>query len=171
MIFFKKKGGQSQIVAAVVLVLIVISLLVIVLGFILPFVRDNIEGTSCFNADVTISNSNKFNCLEDNAGDDFARVQVHVGVKDNVDLEGFVIEVGGASSKSVRVTEDYVGGDLTMYGGGSIELPGDNEERTYKINLGSSFGALEYYRVYPIIDNGRTCEATDTFDIVIACTS
>ena len=94
-------------------------------------------------------------------------VQIHVG--DTGDkLKGFTIELGGASSESFEITNVSRDPRVSMYN--SPEgIPGKNQERTYQIN--SVTETPNSITVYPILQNGASCDASASLTTVNNCTS
>lgn len=172
----KDNKAQSEIMGTVILILIVISISVILFTFAIPFVQERLAGTSCFDVinQVSFSDS-KYTCFDDNvASDDEINLQVHFGEL-NESLEGFLIELGGATSRSFEIKEGKTFDDIKMFGkkktgedyeyGDPLELPGKNEERTYVI----SKDYPEYVRIYPILTGGKTCDVSDIIDRLPKC--
>ena len=170
------KKAQSQIVTAVLLILIVIALTVIILNFSMNFVKDKLSGTGCFEAvdKVTFTNSNKYTCIDtkgtDAKDDDVLNLQVHIG-DINESISGFLIETGGASTKSIEIKEGKPADtDVEMYepadGDTKLHIPGKNEERTYVFEFESK---PETVKIYPILTDGQVCEASDILEKIILC--
>ena len=167
------KKAQSQIVTAVLLILIVIALAVVVLNFSMNFVKDKLSGTGCFEAvdKVTFTNSNKYTCFNDSdrsvdGTDDDLLLQVHIG-DINESISGFLIETGGATTISREIKEGETADNVTMYGGGgTLELPGKNEERTYVFDFTIT---PETVKIYPILTDGQVCEASDILEKIVLC--
>ena len=170
------KKAQSQIVTAVLLILIVIALAVVVLNFSMNFVKDKLSGTGCFEAvdKVTFTNSNKYTCFNDSDGsvdgtEDHLLLQVHIG-DINESISGFLIETGGASTKSIEIKEGKPADtDVEMYepadGDTKLHIPGKNEEKTYKFLDNNP----ETVKIYPILTDGQVCEASDILEKIILC--
>ena len=166
------KKAQSQIVTAVLLILIVIALAVVVLNFSMNFVKDKLSGTGCFEAvdKVTFTNSNDYTCIDTKGtvtkDDDVLNLQVHIG-DINESISGFLIETGGATTISREIKEGETADNVTMYGGGgTLELPGKNEERTYVFDFTIT---PETVKIYPILTDGQVCEASDILEKIILC--
>ena len=165
------KKSQSQVVTAVLLILIVITLVFIVMNFVVPFVKNQLSGSDCFEVagKIDISNSPTYTCFKAVTGvdNDVTNVQIHID-DINASLEGIKIELGGASSKAFEIKRGAPEGDVEMYDATAtvLELPGNNEERTYKI---TREGAPDYIKVYPILAGGKTCESSDTIERVPMC--
>jgi len=167
------KRAQSQVVTAVLLILIVIALAVLILNFSTNFVKDRLGGTGCFDTvgQVSFTGSNRYTCFNNsdiggNPDMDELRLQVHIGDV-NSSISGFLIEIGGADTKSIKIEdgEDVTG--VSMYSGiASLELPGKNEERTYVFDVSV---VPESVKIYPILNDEDVCEASDVLEKVIAC--
>lgn len=151
------KKSQSEVVTSVLLILIVIAAASIIIGFVIPFVRNQISDSDCFKVidQIKITENTDYNCYENNN----MSLQIHMG--DAVDLiNGFIIEVGGASTKAFEVTNGTDGSSnkIYMYGGSStIILPKKNEEKTYI--LADLDAKPEIIRLYPILNSGKTCSS------------
>ena len=161
------KKAQSQIVTAVLLILIVIALAVVVLNFSMNFVKDKLSGTGCFEAvdKVTFTNHNKYTCYKAPN----LRLQVHIG-DINESISGFLIETGGANTKSIEIKEgNNADTDVQMYkpadGDTKLHIPGKNEEKTYKFLDNNP----ETVKIYPILTDGQVCEASDILEKIILC--
>ena len=168
-----ERKAQSQIISTVILILIVISLAVIILNFTVPFVKDRLAGTRCLDVvgQVTFSNSPTYTCF-DNKGDtsiinDEIRLQVHIGDIDDI-LKGFLIELGGASTRSIQIINGSIVNNVKMFGlsyTDPLELPGRNEERTYVIK--GEFP--ETINIYPLLKDGNVCGVSDSIDRLDSC--
>jgi flagellin-like protein len=165
-----KEKAQSQVVTAVLLILIVISLAFIIMNFIIPFVKNQLSGSECFEVagKIDISNNPRYTCFEDISGpnNDIINVQIHIDdISDSI--EGIKIELGGASSKTFKIKSGSADSGVKMFEvTDPIELPGNNEERTYKI---TKEGIPDYIKVYPILLGGKTCEASDVLEKIPLC--
>ncbi len=166
-ILSKSKRSQGAIISVVLLILIVVASAVIVMAFVIPFVRDKLSSGDCLDVigKVEISSS-AYTCYEPDP-DYEMHVQVGIGAVRDL-ISGFSVELGGASSQSFKLINGTTITDVTMYDGNvTIELPGDNEERTYIFN-----GILirpNSIKVYPILKNGKACEASGVLSVVDNC--
>lgn len=150
------KKAQSQVISTVLLILLASVTIIVIFGFAIPFVKDNLSGGDCVKVvgKVNIENNLKFTCY--NASSKKVRIQISIGDVAEF-IEGFKVELGGASSNAVKLTEyDHAG--VGMYEGGNFELPKDTEARTYVIGVSVK---PEYIKVYSILKNGKTCDAPD----------
>ena len=160
------KRAQSQIVGAVVLILLVIASAMVIMGFVLPFIRDKLSGTECLDVSgkILIKNNPTYTCYE-SAG---ANMSVQILFKDVQNLtKGFQINVESrGSSKTVSVISGTTD-EVYMRNGGVVEVPGKNEERTYIITGINSLP--DSISVYPILNNDKTCDASDVMTTVVSC--
>ena len=162
----KTKKSQAGIIGAVLLILIVLVVAMIVMSFVVPFVRDRLEGGGCLDVagEIEITNNLQYTCY--NATADNMSVQIHYGDIENL-TQGFQITIGSSgASESFEVVPE-TSDSITMLGGGSVELPGKNEERTYI--LGGIDPIPEFIEVYPILSNGNACDASSSLTKVSNC--
>jgi len=163
------KKSQSEVITTVLLILLVLASIVIVMNFVVPFVKNQLSGSDCFNvADkIQITNNDMYTCY--NSSSSKLNVQVHIG--DVVDkIEGFSISLGGASSSVYTIKNGTTVTNVAMYGGSTnLILPGKNEEKTYVISGVSS--RPDNIKVYPILTNGKSCDSVETINEVTMCGS
>jgi len=169
MIFLSdSKRSQSQVIASILLILLAISMVVIVIGFVIPFVRDQLSESDCVKVinKVNIQNDVRYTCYSVLNGGEM-NVQVHVG--ENESLVGFSIELGGAATNSFEIKNGVVDNNLKMFGGNynsTLQIPGKNEERTYVIKFSNVPDSVS---IYPILIGGRICPSSDELNRVISC--
>ena len=164
------KKAQSLIVSSVLLILLVIALTFIIISFVFPFVEKQLSGGECLDTigNLNIVDNVQYTCYD--AGtpvdftDDFVNVQVHRG---DLEIEGFTISLKGAASKNYDIKPGDVI-DAVMFGGiAIIKLPNKNEERTYVLsNLNEKPDSIE---IYPILEGGKLCGASDVVSIISTC--
>lgn len=152
------KRSQSQIVSTVLLILLVIAAAVIIFGFVIPFVKDKLASGDCLDVagKVEISSS-QYTCYDSNGN---MSVQVHIlEIADLID--GFAIELGGPSSKTVKIinNSDDFDSEFFMHDNAEFSLPKSNEERTYIIPFSEKPTLI---RVYPILKGGKVCGISDS---------
>lgn len=163
------KKSQSQIITAVLLILIVIGLAVIILNFSTNFVKDKLDSTGCFDVvdKVNFVESNKYTCYR--SGE--MLLKVHLGDIDN-STTGFLIEIGGASTTSIKITNGTTMSGVKMYSAEGtnkpevLVLPKKNEDRTYIISVSNT---PESVKIYPIINDEQVCEASDVLEVIVLC--
>ena len=167
-IFPDSKYSQSQVIASILMILLAISMVVIVIGIVIPFVRDQLAESNCVKVinKIRIENDVRYTCYSVLNGGEMS-VQIHVG--DNESLEGFSLGLGGASGNSYEIKNGVVNNDVKMFSGNygeNLEIPGKNEERTYVIN---SSNVPDSVSVYPILTGGKLCSSTDELNRIISC--
>lgn len=166
----KYKCSQSQIVATVLLILLVIVAVTIISAFAIPFVRDQLSKSDCLsvsgNDNLGISESLQYTCYN-SSGTPLPEMYIQVHVGDIYDkINGFSIEIGGAITESYEITKDYFSPEISSYGPGGVEVPGKNEERTYRISVEEIPQTL---KIYPILANGETCDYSDSLTSIPIC--
>lgn len=161
----EKKKAQSQIIGAILLILLVIISAMVIMGFVIPFVRDKLSGAECLDVSgkIIIKNNPIYTCYNPATTD--MRIQIHIGDIENL-IKGFQINIeSGGSASSVEVITGTT--DVSMYGGGTVEVPGRNEERTYVISGVNNFP--DSVSVYPVLNDDRTCGVSDVLNSVASC--
>ena len=157
---FKMKKSQSEIITAVLLILIVIALAVIILNFSTTFVKDKLSNTGCFDVigQVSFVSSTKYTCLNSPTK---VFLKIHLG--DVGSISGLLIVIGGANTKSIKITNGATVAGVKMYGvtGNTLELPKKNEDRTYVIDV---ISAPESVKINAIMDE-KVCETSDTISL------
>jgi hypothetical protein len=149
-------------------VLIAIVAITTVSMFIINFVNSQIDKSKCielFNPPIIeIKNNPLYTCYDGTNG--IMRVQVHFSETKGL-LEGFVITIGGADSKSYKILNNVpsVTG-VSMFSGGDIALPADNTEKTYKI---TSESLPENLQISPILKGGKVCSSSDKVSPINLC--
>ena len=158
------KRSQSEIVSTVILILIVLASAAIIISFVVPFVKDRLSGSGCLDVanQIKIVDSQYTCYMTDEFGSQILFVQVHIGKNDSI--KGFTISLGGASSSNYNVIPGELD-NVYPYLNGNLELPGENQERTYMIY---SVPKPDSITVYPILENGKTCEG-DTINVIEDC--
>lgn len=171
------KRGISPVVAEVLLVLLGIAAVGIVAGFVIPFVKDNLnKSTECLSYRDYFSfqevfkygtESYRYNC-RDSDGDAYG-----ISIKANSDvalaknIAGFsIVFARPGLSKVIRVDNETIVEGLILMGhnsGTELEVPRAGEVKTYVYSSEDSFDKIE---VYPVLKSGRICEMSDSIDIV-----
>ncbi len=163
------KHSQSQIVSSVLLILLVVAAIVLIFAFVIPFIKDRLNSGDCLDVTGKVEISTGYTCYNDEtSGNEVMQVQINVGnVKDLI--EGFSIELGGASTNNYEIKNNIKVTDVIMCGGSNdiLELPpNDNTERTYVI---SSSEKPNIVRVYPILKGGKVCGVSDSVTTIDNC--
>jgi flagellin-like protein len=161
----KSKKGQSELITTVLLILVSIVAAGIVLQFVVPFVKNKLNSGDCTNTVGKIEiSSSEFTCY--NSSSNKMNVQVHVG-DIGTDLEGIVIELGGASSSNFKIKNNTDIAGASMYGGATtLILPLRNQEKTYSL---ASTEIPTSVRVYSILKNEEICGVSDSLTSIDLC--
>lgn len=163
------KRSQSAIIATVLLILIVIISALVVMQFAIPFVKNQLSGSECFDiaGKLTITSNTKYTCFD--ATNNQVKVQIHVGDL-NESIRGFRIEIGsGGSSDSYEIKQGKRSAPtgVTMLDGNTIlEIPGKTQERTY---IFPSIVKTESIKIYGILASGKTCDVADSYIDIPDC--
>ncbi len=156
------KRSQSEIVSSVLLILLVVIAAMLILAFVIPFVREKLASGDCLDVAGKVEISSGYTCYNGTA----MQIQVHVlEIRDLID--GFSIELGGASTNNFKIINDTIISGVSMCDGSQTPEvpPADNTERTYVIIANEP----NVIRVYPILKGGKTCGASDTITIIEGC--
>jgi hypothetical protein len=169
------KRGVSPVVAEVLLVMLTLAAIGIVVAFVLPFIKENLnKSTECLNYKDYFkfqevfklgAESYKYNCK--NNTNHLYGISIKAGSDKSLaeSIIGFnVVFVGITSSKAVRIDGGAsVDGVNMISGTGPLEIPNAGEVRTYVYSSLEGFKKME---VYPVLKSGRICEMSDSIDIV-----
>lgn len=164
MIKKREKHAQSQVVGTVLLILITVVAAGLIMAFVVPFIKEKLPDSdqNCFDIVSKVKIRSAYTCY--GVANKNQSVQIHIDdIRDSI--KGFTIELGGPSSRAVKALEDNNSG-VRMYGGGTFELPNNNEERTYNISAGVR---PTYVSVYPVLKNSKICEASDSLAEIENC--
>ncbi|MBT4165567.1 hypothetical protein HOE04_00840 [archaeon] len=164
------KKSQSQVITTVLLILITISLIVVISAFAISFVNNKLSDSDCLDiADkVTIINDLRYTCYDSNGK---LNLQVHVGDIEEGEIEGFTISVSSeGSSNSYEIPEDP-NDKVTMFKPPTepLEIPSKNTEKTYTITDSTLQSIPDTIKIYPILKDGKTCDASDTYKFIATC--
>ncbi|MBS3075814.1 hypothetical protein J4429_05145 [Candidatus Pacearchaeota archaeon] len=166
-----KKKAQSEVVATILLILLVVTAIGIITAFAIPFVRNQISKSDCLSVigedKLGISESMQYTCYNVSVSGNEMFVQIHIGdIYDKIN--GFSIELGGATTNTYDITKDSVSAGVSSYGSEIVEVPNATTERTYRISVAE---APQRLRVYPILTNGGKCDYSDSLTSIPACFS
>ena len=175
------KRGLSSVVTTALLLLLTITAVVIVASFVIPFVRDNLESTNCFEFnqyfkfdDSFDDSSNKFNCFDSGSNEYKISVEANGNLDDVDKIAGFnlrFVEVGTGNVLSLNVREGGSVNGLTMSGSGSPSLiiprsggPGAEGYSSlgYIYSSSDSFTKVD---IHPVFIDGKVCDASDSVKI------
>ena len=151
----KNSHSQSDIISSVLLILLVVVATMIIFAFVIPFVKEKLSSGDCLAVAGKIEISSGYTCYNGTA----MQVQIHVlEIKSLID--GFSIELGGASTNNFKILNNTLATGVNMCNGiTTLEVPpSDNTERTYVIKAATKPNIV---RVYPILKGGKICDASD----------
>ena len=156
--------GQAQIISTVLLILLVLVSVTLIISFVIPFVNDRLESGKCLEVINKIHISDSYTCYK--SGENKMQVQVGIAEISSI-IDGFAIELGGASSQAVKIIGSPVTGtNMCGASAGIIEVPLDNTERTYLIE---STQRPEFIRVSGILIGGEICPESQTITEIGNC--
>src|SRR3989344_5321213 len=160
------KKSQAEVITTVLLILIAIVAVAVVSVFVISLVRNNLSGTGCFQTtgQVELNYNGDFTSFNQNLSKVLVSIQLGQGVEN---LSGFSVSLGdGKNSKTYIITEKEASksdSKISMYGGGSFEIPGAGEKLTYIIDVSSEipdiFEVVNQIKLSPILNNGKVCDS------------
>ncbi|MDD5193489.1 MAG: hypothetical protein PHF67_02780 [Candidatus Nanoarchaeia archaeon] len=166
---FRNLKGQGEVISTILLILIVVAAVVVISAFAIPFVRNQTSKGDCFSVlgeeNLGISDNLQYTCYNASLSGNEMFVQIHVGnIYDKI--EGFSIELGGATTQKYDITKSAVSDGVTSYTLGPVLVPNASTERTYRISVTE---APQTVRVYPILANGEKCDYSDSLTSIPNC--
>ncbi|MDO8508456.1 MAG: hypothetical protein Q7S27_02105 [Nanoarchaeota archaeon] len=174
-----QKRGMSTVIASVLLILLTISAVAIIANFIIPFTEDSLESTECFEfrEHFLFDEDFDYNCYDTANGKYILSVKVRPENSSSEKVAGISFRLTSKTSgTSATAFEGDVAageGDSTkvigildrQIGIGTIVIPkptGRYSAITYNY---TSTEAYEKAEVYPVLEDGRICEASDAIQI------
>lgn len=174
------KSGQGEVVATVLLILLTISAAVMIIGFVIPFIREKLD-KSCFdyNGMIEIKNNEKYTCYNPGSlalDDERLSLRVSVGDldKDVVKLNGYIIVVEtNMMTERFVISKSLVSPGVVSFSGAPItptDIPERNAEKTYNFTLYNGNQRPNSTTIYPILENGKECsEANYQLNFIPYC--
>tara|TARA_Y100000310_G_C20614270_1_gene779753 strand:+ start:115 stop:618 length:504 start_codon:yes stop_codon:yes gene_type:complete len=164
----KNKKAQAGIIGTVLLILIVITATMVVISFVLPFVRERLEGGDCVNVagEIEIKNNLQYTCYNSTSN----KMSVQIGYGDIENLtNGFQLSIGSSGeSQSFEILSGATADSVTMLDGSTtMQLPGKNGIRTYLFAEITS--VPESVEIYPILKNNKACDVSDSLTLINIC--
>ena len=158
--FCKNKQAVSALVATVLLILITVAAVGIIWGAIMPMLNQAMEmGQACLNARLTIDTISGYTCYNPTTTE--AMIMIGRGAEE-FDLAGMSLVIsGGGESKTFLIKTGGTSGVKMIGGTATITLPESNEERTYRVFLGTNLSKVEEAKVAPIAKVGNTDKTCD----------
>ena len=156
------KRGLSPVIAVVLLVMITVVAAGIIVGFVVPFVKEGlVNSEECFNVleDLSFAGT-PYNCyypINDSTG---FSIQIN-----DESIVGFrVALLSEGSADSYDIDNESTGTIFGMLGdggvGGDLTVPKRGGVRTYVL-----YGKFEQIEIFPILESGGKCEKTDNIII------
>lgn len=176
------KKGVSTVVVTVLLILITIAAVVLLANAIIPFVKNNLAKSSeCldykdyfkFQEVMSFNGADyRFNCYNDSGYYGFSIMNQGSGKSGSGTPAGFAIVFSdGKTTKRMDIKDGDSVGDVRMLGSSltKIIVPELGGIQTYVYNSGGeSYNSME---VYPLLENGRICDKSDSIGIIKCGTS
>lgn len=168
---FNKKS-QSQVITVILLILITIVLVVMLSGFAINFVKSKLSESNCLDvtSKIEFTDNTKYTCFD--SINQKVRVQVHVG-DITEEIQGFKISVDaqGSSQEFTIINNTQSGGTNSIVyesqTATKLYIPGINSEKTYE--LWGIAKKPDYVSIYPILIDGKSCEASDSIQFLSIC--
>ena len=168
----KNSKAQSEVITTVLLILIGITAVILVSGFVINLVRNNLKGTDCFQTtgQLSINTDGGYSYFNSNGN---LSVSIERGSK-AFNLTGINIIYGtGSSTKKVYVRNGAGSSEEVYYilPNGTIvhnatELPDSSETKTYIIDTTSSgMSSVNTVLIEVVIDKDVSCGKTDEASI------
>lgn len=176
--------SQSEVISTMLLVLLVIASAAVIIGFVVPFVKEQLSKGDCFeySGKVDITNNLKFTCYKSDPDPTktFLNLEVHLGEIDEESknpITGFKIILTGSASKSFDITSGATIPDVYLFPGPFAVPPGASTlEIPVKRGSGVTYTIAnvnpkpDSVIIYPILKNGRMCsEESYTLNSIPNC--
>lgn len=169
-----KKNAQSEVISTILLILLVIASIAVIMGFVIPLVKDQLKKNECFDysGKIEIINNEKYTCYNMSAKN--LSIQIHFGDIDEEStnpikgIKMIVNSEGKSENFEIIPPNSNPNERVYMYSGGILEIPKKNSERAYNIiNINSRPNSTA---VYFILNDGRECsDAAYTADYISLC--
>lgn len=162
-----ERRGLSAVIATILLVLMTITAIAILAAILVPFVRNTLnKSTECvsFRDSLKFDEPSDFNCYASNKN--------AVSVKLNQDqpiLPAFkLIFISKGMSEGILINNTSSIATVSMMSDSiltsSLQVPEPGEIRTYVYSANQDF---EKVGIYPVLNSGRICEASDSVDLTL----
>lgn len=158
----KNKAGVSTVIATVLLILLTISIAVLLVQFLVPYVKNNLyKGTECVSYQeyfkfVQEIESKNYNCYQTGFIGASIKAETKESVIDLSKIKGFKIVYykSDASEKIVEVNSN---------------IPNNGEIITYKsiITAAQETKGFDAAEIYTLMKSGKICSVSDKIEIEI----
>jgi len=153
----KGKKGVSSIIATILLILISIFAATVIIGFVVPFVKDTLaEEKECYEVkdQLKINTESAYTCVYGGGKNASVTIRREFG---EVEIKGFKMGVYGDDGARVfDIKEGMIVTDVQMINGSTIlSLPEKGGERTY--NITTTLTSIDEVKIVPLRINGKPC--------------
>ena len=152
----KGKKGVSSIIATILLILISIFAATIIIGFVVPFVKDTLaEEKECYEVkdQLKINTESAYTCVYGGGKNASVTIRREFG---EVEIKGFKMGVYGDDGARVfDIKEGRVENVKMINGSDILEIPEKGGERTYSIN--TTLTNINEVKIVPLRINGKPC--------------
>ena len=145
-----EKRGLSSVIATALLILLTIIAVTMIAAFVVPFVRNSLEETSCFEFRdyFKFDESLGYNCYQDNANDRWYLTTIRAKTDESIagKVDGFALRF---------VKQDAVE-RIDVLNGRPASV------------LGYNYSSSNYYEkaeIYAIIENDKICDMSDSIKL------
>jgi len=158
-----KKRGLSPVVATVLIVLLTVVSVSILSAFVIPFVRDNLEGSGqCFEVVGKLEiYETPYNCYASSSGKEGTGFSISV---DDEKIIGFRVSlVQGGSFDSYEIKGGATLNNIRMLGSNfsqPLQIPSNGGVRTYIAD-----GDFDKIEVFALLDSGDSCDLSDSLNV------
>ena len=169
-----KKRGMSEVVSSLLLILLTIASITIIVGVIVPFVKNNLSGTECFKTRdyFKFDESFGFNCYDEENGKYLITIKASGDNSSGKKIEGFnlrFLSEDNVNNAVLEVKNGIASGAISMLnptiGGGNLVVPfsgGKYSVLTYNYTSSVIYKKVE---VYPLIEK-KVCDMSDSVKLV-----
>lgn len=167
-----KKRGLSEVVAVLGIVLVTFAAVVLLIGFIVPYVKTNLnKGSEClsYREYFIFERENGFNCFNQENGEYWISVRAKTIDNESASkIGGFKISFNKQTENEVvSISDGSSEANVRMvYGNNLLTVPKGGEIKTYAYRSVNTFSRAE---IYPVLSSGRVCEMSDYVDLGARC--
>lgn len=150
----RMKKGISAVVTTVLLILISIIAVVLIAGFIIPMIKNNLANTSCFDLrDAVKISDSEYSC----SNETLTSLMIERSME-NMTIMGIQLNIlAGANSRTYTI-KNGISTTVKMYNmtgiTDNLEVPGIGESRTYLFDIPRG----DRVRLGVISSNNKACE-------------
>lgn len=166
-----RKRGLSNVVATVVLVFITSVAVVIIAGVVIPFVKNNLSESDCFNYKdyFMFESSYGYNCWanSDNSKNFVVSVIANSNEPRVTGIRFTFLNRGNARSFEIKENQE-ISPEFRMLNSSKqyFEIPRGGEVRTYVFNSTENWSEA---RISAQIDGKKFCDFSDNINLEVVC--